>query len=535
MAAIAPDDLRTLLDCDDPVAPVDLREPHDYATGHVRESTLCPRRALEWRLPELLPRADVPVVLVDRAGERAATDADWLRWLGLPDVRHLAGGVAAWRSAGHDVVAAEEGVPGSAFNVPSKEFGERVAAERDPERVPPERVAEWMEGEDDVVVADVRTPGEYRAGTLPGSRNVEGVDLALYAEALAEDAKLVVHCAGRTRSLIGVATLEERGLDEVYGLENGTLGWELAGYDLVRGADERVRDLDLSQAERERGRAFADDLLERAGVARLSPDAVADALDDDALAYVFDVRTVEEYAAGHLPGAVGVPGGQLIQRADDYVAVPEARFVLYGDDPVRAAVTAYWFDRMGYGDLAVLSGGFDAWTDAGRPVETGVRRSERPGLQRAVEERHGTREPIGRERVDRIAPTVAASDLDPDSATVLYVGRSLDYADAHLPGSRWVSRNDVEALLDRERPVDVVLSCADGGVSSYAAAALARTGYDVRSLDGGVAAWAAAGRSIEAGEDGLGDPRDRVPVRAERGEEAMRGYLEWEEALGHER
>jgi rhodanese-related sulfurtransferase len=534
MGAITPDDLRTLLDSDEPVAAIDVREPLDYTTGNVRESTLLPRRALEWRLPELLPRRDVPVVLIDGAGERAATDADWLRRLGLPDVRHLAGGVRAWRAAGYDVVEAEGDVLASAFNVPSKEFGERVAVERDPERVSPERLAGWMDGDGDVVVADVRTPGEYREGTLPGSRNVEGVDLALYAEALRDDAKLVVHCAGRTRSLIGIATLAERGLDEVYGLENGTSGWELAGYELERGADDHVRNLELPPEERERAEAFADDLVDRSGVDRLPPDAVADALDDDALAYVFDVRTGDEFEAGHVPGAVGVPGGQAIQRADDYVAVPEARIVFYSDDPVRAAVTAYWYTRMGYGNVALLDGGLDAWADAGRPVEAGIRRTERLGLQRAVEERHGCGEPFARERIAATAPTVAPADLDPETATVLYVGRSLDYPDRHLPGSRWVSRNDVEGLLDRERPGNAVLTCDDGGVSAYAAAALTHVGYDVRALDGGVAAWEAAGGSVETGEDGVGDRRDRVPTKAELGEDVMRGYLEWEEALGHE-
>lgn len=534
MGATTPAELRDLLDSDDPVAAIDVREPLDYTTGHVRESVLLPRRALEWRLPELLPRQDVPVVVVDGAGERAATDADWLRRLGLPDVRHLAGGVAAWRAAGYDVVEAAGDVLASAFNVPSKEFGEQVAVERDLDRVPPDRVAAWLDGDEEVVVADVRTPGEYREGTLPGSRNVEGVDLALYAEALRDDAKLVVHCAGRTRSLVGIATLQERGLDEVYGLENGTSGWELAGYDLERGADDHVRDVDRSPEERERAAAFADDLLERADAARLPPDAVADALADDALAYVFDVRTGDEYASGHVPGAVGVPGGQAIQRADDYVAVPGARIVFYSDDPVRAAVTAYWYARMGYEDVAILDGGLDAWMSAGRPVESGTRRTERLGLQRAVEQRHGCGEPVGRDHVEATAPTVSAPDLDPETATVLYVGRSHDFLDGHLPGSRWVSRNALESLLDSERPANVVLTCADGGVSTYAASALDHTGYDVRALTGGVDAWETAGRPVETGEEGVGERRDRVPTKAELGEDVMRGYLEWEEALGRE-
>ena len=51
------------------------------------------------------------------------------------------------------------------------------------------------------------------------------------------------------------------------------------------------------------------------------------------------MRTPEEYAAGHWPGATHAPGGQVVQATDEFVGVRNARIVLVdGPDGVRA----YW-------------------------------------------------------------------------------------------------------------------------------------------------------------------------------------------------
>ena len=81
----------------------------------------------------------------------------------------------------------------------------------------------------------------------------------------------------------------------------------------------------------------------------------------------------------------------------------------------------------------------------------------------------------------------------------------------------------------------MLVTCADGVQSTLAAATLRRMGYAAaRVLDGGVAAWRAAGRPIETGL-GRRDRRadDVVQKPYERGRAAMEAYLRWEEALDH--
>jgi hypothetical protein len=60
------------------------------------------------------------------------------------------------------------------------------------------------------------------------------------------------------------------------------------------------------------------------------------------------VRSPEEYAAGHLPGFLAGPGGQLVQETDHHAPVRGARIVLADDDDVRAPVSASWLAQMGW-------------------------------------------------------------------------------------------------------------------------------------------------------------------------------------------
>ncbi len=519
-AGLSPGALAARLEAGEPTAVLDVRPALDYAAGHLRQCTPVPRVELERRLPALVPNRRATVVLVDERGERGAADAAWLRELGYGAATHLVGGVEAWRDAGRGLVGAEEDVPNTAFNVPSKAFGERVHVEDDVPALTPDELRERLDGDAPPVVVDVRTPEEYREWAIPGAVNAEGVELVRYVEALREaDRPVVVNCAGRTRSIIGTATLRAMGLEDVYELEDGTMGWLLAGYDVERGADRHLPPSDPGEAARERAREFADRLRSERDLATVDVGGLRERLSDAArTVYVIDVRTEAEYADGHLPGSRSVPGGQAVQTADEHVAVRPADVVFVSDEGTRATVTAAWYDRMGVGRPLVLEGGLDAWREAGGDVEAGP---DEPAPADA-----GVRESL----VAFVEPPALHAELA--AAEVVDVDRSERYAEAHVPGARWVDRYDLEATLDALGPdAAVVLTCRDGERSGAAAAMQAATdGRDVRVLRGGLVAWRAADLPVESGPPAV-EPRDdyEKPYFDER---AMRAYLDWERRLG---
>jgi rhodanese-related sulfurtransferase len=82
----------------------------------------------------------------------------------------------------------------------------------------------------------------------------------------------------------------------------------------------------------------AQDLAARTGALRIDEVQLTRwAADTRRTLYRWDVRTPEEYEAGHLPGFGSAPGGQLVQETDVFAAVRGARIVLSDDDSWRQA------------------------------------------------------------------------------------------------------------------------------------------------------------------------------------------------------
>ena len=77
---------------------LDVREPAEYAGGHLPGAHLIPQAELASRLGEL-PR-DRPILVVCASGVRSLRAAGFLRQMGYPTVASLAGGTSAWREAG---------------------------------------------------------------------------------------------------------------------------------------------------------------------------------------------------------------------------------------------------------------------------------------------------------------------------------------------------------------------------------------------------------------------------------------------------
>jgi rhodanese-related sulfurtransferase len=174
---------------------------------------------------------------------------------------------------------------------------------------------------------------------------------------------IVVNCAGRTRSIIGTQSLINAGVaNKVVALRNGTIGWTLANRTLEHGAD-RHGGIGLSEGAREKSREVA----YRAGVRHLRPhEAAALEADTTRTLYRFDVRPVEDYAAGHIPGFRHYPGGQLVQEIDMAAPVRGARVLLADILGVRANMTASWLAQMGW-EVYVLDGGYDRALEIGSP------------------------------------------------------------------------------------------------------------------------------------------------------------------------
>jgi rhodanese-related sulfurtransferase len=356
---VTPTQVRRALLLREEIALLDLRHEAAFATGHplFAANMAADRIALEADIR--LPRKDVPIVVYDAGEGLVAQAADRLTALGYTNVRQLDGGLQAWRMAGYEIF--------QDVNSYAKAFGELVESRRHTPSLPANEVAALIAAETNIAILDVRRFDEYATMNIPGSVSVPGAELVLRAGGIAPDREttIIVNCAGRTRSIIGTQSLINAGAaNKVLALRNGTIGWTLAKQQLEHGADRRGAIGLFESAE-----TNARDVAYRAGVRRLGPDdAMALQAQRNRTLYRFDVRSAEDYAAGHIPGFRHTPGGQLVQEIDMAAPVRGARILLTDDRGVRADMTASWLAQMGW-ETYVLDGGYDRALEVTPPVD----------------------------------------------------------------------------------------------------------------------------------------------------------------------
>ena len=121
-----------------------------------------------------------------------------------------------------------------------------------------------------MLIVDSRPIGEFRNMSIPGAFDCPGAELVYRVpdRVPSPETLVVVNCAGRTRSIIGAQSLRNAGLpNPVIALENGTMGWELAGLELARGREDSLPTPSFDGLHR--ARTLADDVAARFNIPRI--------------------------------------------------------------------------------------------------------------------------------------------------------------------------------------------------------------------------------------------------------------------------
>jgi len=106
----------------------------------------------------------------------------------------------------------------------------------------------------------------------------------------------------------------------------------------------------------------------RSEITELDPAEVRASLDDGAV--IVDVREIEEFQVGHLPGAKHVPRSYLESRIEGVVPDRATQVILYCASGNRSAYGARTLERdLGYARVASMSGGITLWKDRGYEVD----------------------------------------------------------------------------------------------------------------------------------------------------------------------
>ena len=317
----------------EPFALIDTRERRDHVDGHWFGSTNIPLSDLTRKVTRLVPDVAFPVHLLDWQDAASGVAAKSLSQLGYSNVTvHPTNSPDRF---GAGFVKGEY--------VWSKAFGEVVAHNCGlPELTP----AEYLADHPDAQLFDTRPTAEYAQFTIPGSQSLPNSLALANMQALKDTGKMaLLHCAGRTRSIIGACTLKAAGYDGPFAIfKGGTQSWQLDGHEREHGADRLfARESDDSEAVQRFLKKW-DISWERVEMDKLGEFAAA-----NRGAHLFDVS--DDAATGQelAHGIIKRSGTNLIQQTDQYIARYHVPVILFDmGSGSRAAFAAYWLQSMGY-------------------------------------------------------------------------------------------------------------------------------------------------------------------------------------------
>ena len=500
-------ELKAMLRDGEEIALVDVREEGPFSQGHLFYAVSVPLSRLEPRFAAVVPRRTARIVLVDDDETLAHRAAAKLQQAGYRDVSVLAGGQPSWAAAGYEIF--------SGVNVPSKAFGEVVEHECETPRLEAEEIKRLMDGGTDMVMLDSRPWPEYVNMSIPTGIDCPGAELVYRVNDLvpSPDTLIVVNCAGRTRSIIGAQSLINAGVpNRGVALNTATWGWHGAGPQVERGARRKAPAPTAGGLAK--AAAMAAKVGTRVGVPTIDEAKLAEwRREAGRTTFLLDVRTPEEFEAGHRADSRHAPGGQLVQATDMYVGVRGARIVLVDNDGIRATMTASWLIQMGW-EAAVLKDGL-----AARPLVPGTADAEILG---------------GMPEVEQVAPAELKALLDRGEAVVVDIDTSLRYRGGHVPGAWFAVRSQFATALPKVPAAALtVITSADGQFATLAAPEAARSrGGRAAALAGGTRGWKQAGLPLATGFEHMADEPEDVwyrPYDRETGiEAAMQQYLTWE-------
>ncbi|MDA9641610.1 rhodanese-like domain-containing protein [Alphaproteobacteria bacterium] len=477
---------------------IDSRERRDYVAGHWFGSTNIPLSLFSTRLGYLFQEPDFPIHFLDWQDKASAEAIHQLKAIGFNNITiHNTRKPAMM---GRGFVKGEY--------VWSKAFGEVVAHEIDlPEVTPKQYLADYQ----DAQLFDVRPTAEYQDFTLPKSQSLPNSLLLANIQALKDTGKMsLLHCAGRTRSIIGAFTLMASGYDGPFAVfRGGTQAWQLDGYEREHDANR------LFAADHEASDAVANFLRRwQIPTTQVTANGLGAFVADHKTGLLFDVS--DDGATGQrlAHGVIKISGTNLIQQTDRSIARYHVPVILFDQGSgSRAAFAAFWLRCMGFRvTIAYLDAPIALIETITNTVTNNIASNDTGSFTAFA----ATQLDIWQK--DKIA----LYDFRPSKAVI----------SGHIANSHWQNISAILVQTPADKPIAIIADNSDQG--RMIADCLIRHGWQIA----GVYLWHNADFDMATlANSGLDLPLDESALFARRHHGVLqdaRDYLAWEEALPNE-
>ncbi len=314
--------------------------------------------------------------------------------------------------------------------------------------------AHWLDDGAELAVIDLRPMdqvtyyGQPLFGTnVPADVLLDRIDRAVPRRLV----RTVLLDGGDGRGAELADTLHAKGWTNIHALAGGFPGWISSGFE-SRSFDIPGRDFSLGvQKERNTPIVTVQQLQERR--------------DKNEDIIVIDTRTVPEYARDHVPGAVNIPGAELLLRFSEIVASPKTQVVVSCAGLPRAILGAQTLIDAGVPNpVSYLHDGTAAWRRAGWELEKGLTSVYGPATERsrAFARDHADKFSTAGKFPEIDLETAQAWAADPARTTYLLDVRTPEEFEAeNIPGSLPAEGGQLLGLSSRTIATPRRPACAD--------------------------------------------------------------------------
>ena len=312
---------------------LDIRERKQYVHGFAFGSVNCPFSKFKYLIKELVPDLNTNLILI---GVKNKNQTNQIQKI-LTKFRYcrsyiIKGDYKNWKKHKFPLWAGEYTF--------SKAFGEWIEITSNIKNLYAKELNKIHKKNHNYLQIDTRPKKEFEKFSLPQSVQCSGGELPCYINNKENLKKnYIVHCAGRTRSIIAYQTLKDFDFEnKKYVLNGGTQNWVLNGYDRKFKNKSKIKSTKIN---------YKDDLKLANSVAKKFNIPSTQIESKQANSYNFQINS-EIKNFKKISGWKQVNATTLIQSTDKFISSTNTKVLIFSHIPSSAVFTVIWLRRMGY-------------------------------------------------------------------------------------------------------------------------------------------------------------------------------------------
>ncbi len=314
------------------IAFLDVRTRKAYVQEFAFGAINCPLDRFSLMIADLVPDPSTLVIMIG-ANKKAIFKTNLiLTKKKYSNVHYIKGDYQAWKKAKLPMWAGE-------FTL-SKAFGEWIEATGKVNNIFPNELHRMhQQPNSQLLQIDARPKIEYEKFTLPYSKHCSGGELPAYLQKTSSKKTIIVHCAGRTRSIIAYQTLLDFNISQKkYVLNGGTQNWVLHG---LERAYQQKSDIQKHQVNIAQDKKLAKTIIQKFKL----PSVTKIKNIKGVHGFVIQSEIINNQK---IPYWKNVNATTLVQNTDKFIASTSTPIYIYSDIPTSAVFSVLWLTRMGY-------------------------------------------------------------------------------------------------------------------------------------------------------------------------------------------